>query len=78
MKEYGFKFHMNDWSASLGLANFPFLAKNLARHRENARFYDESLKHVKGIELIRPPNGAVSSYWCIRCLLKINPNSLNT
>ena len=24
VKEYGFKFHMNDWSASLGLANFPF------------------------------------------------------
>ena len=73
VKEYGFKFHMNDWSASLGLANFPFLAKNLARHRENARFYDESLKHVKGIELIRPPNGAVSSYWVYSLFVEDKP-----
>ena len=61
--EYGFKFHMNDWNASLGLANFPFLATNLSRHRDNAYFYNEKLKNINGIKLILPHNGALSSYW---------------
>ena len=72
VKEYGFKFHMNDWNASLGLANFPFLGKNLARHRANARFYDENLKNTNGIRLIYPPNGALSSYWVYSLFVENN------
>ena len=72
VKEYGFKFHMNDWNASLGLANFPFLGKNLARHRANARFYDENLRNTNGIRLIYPPNGAVSSYWVYSLFVENN------
>ena len=67
--EYGFKFHMNDWNASLGLANFPFLATNLSRHRDNAYFYNEKLKNINGIKLILPPNGALSSYWVYSMLI---------
>ena len=72
VKEYGFKFHMNDWNASLGLANFPFLGKNLVRHRANARFYDENLRNTNGIRLIYPPNGAVSSYWVYSLFVENN------
>ena len=72
VKEYGFKFHMNDWNASLGLANFPFLGRNLARHRANARFYDENLRNTNGIRLIYPPNGAVSSYWVYSLFVENN------
>ena len=72
VKEYGFKFHMNDWNASLGLANFPFLGKNLARHRANARFYDENLRNTNGIRLIYPPNGALSSYWVYSLFVENN------
>ena len=32
VKEYGFKFHMSDWSEP-GIGKFSFLGKNLARHR---------------------------------------------
>jgi dTDP-glucose 4,6-dehydratase len=71
--EYGFKFHMNDWNASLGLANFPFLAQNLERHRANAQFYNESLKNTNGIKLIHPPNGANSSYWVYSLFVENKP-----
>ena len=73
MKEYGFKFHMSDWSASLGLANFPFLAKNLARHRENARFYDESLKHVKGSSSYVLQTARCLRIGCIRLFVEDKP-----
>ena len=63
---------MNDWNASLGLANFPFLGKNLARHRANARFYDENLKNKNVIRLIYQPNGAVSSYWVYSLFVENN------
>jgi len=63
VKEYGFKMHMNDLSASLGLANFPHLDVNLQKHRENAQFYDENLAGLNGITLLDLPPAALSSYW---------------
>jgi hypothetical protein len=34
--EYGFKFHMNDINAAIGLANLPSVDARVARHQENA------------------------------------------
>ena len=37
IQEVGFKYHMNDIAASIGLANLLVASENLRRHRENAR-----------------------------------------
>ena len=61
--EYGFKMHMNDLSASLGLANLPHLDRILAGHRGNAEFYNKALQGLNGVTLLEPPEGGLSSYW---------------
>ena len=63
VKEYGFKMHMNDLSASLGLANLPHLDHILRCHRENAYFYDTQLAGVNGVTLLKLPGNATSSFW---------------
>ena len=61
--EYGYKFHMNDINATLGLYNLPHMADLLRKNRENAAYFDEHLKNVKGIHLMNTNKKCNSAYW---------------
>lgn len=63
VKEFGFKFHMNDISATIGLANLPHLQNILKTHRANAAFYNEELKKHPMITLLENSPDRESSYW---------------
>lgn len=59
--EAGYKFHMNDISATIGNENFKYLNEILQKQRENAKYYDEVFKgKIKFVP--ENPNGK-SSYW---------------
>lgn len=75
--EYGFKMHMNDLTASLGLANFPHLEDMLAKHRANAEFYQRELSGLKGVTLLRIPEKALSSYWIYTIHILNKPDFIN-
>ncbi|MFF1732640.1 DegT/DnrJ/EryC1/StrS family aminotransferase [Streptomyces sp. NPDC058247] len=61
--EYGFKFNMNDINAAIGLANLETVDGIVARHRENAAFYDGELAGVGGIELTERATDRNPSFW---------------
>lgn len=62
--EYGFKFHMNDVNATVGIHNYPeVLEKVLPVHIDNARFYNEQLKDVPGVTLLEAESDRQSAYW---------------
>jgi dTDP-4-amino-4,6-dideoxygalactose transaminase len=61
--EYGYKFHMNDINATIGLYNLPHIADILWKNRENATYFDERLKNVSGIILMNNNNKCNSAYW---------------
>lgn len=61
--EWGYKHHMNDISATIGLANLPHIAGNLRRLRENAAMYRARLGNVPGIELMVEDLRDESAYW---------------
>jgi dTDP-4-amino-4,6-dideoxygalactose transaminase len=61
--EYGYKFHMNDINATLGLYNLPHMTNLLRKNRENAAYFDEHLKNVKGIRLMNSNKKCNSAYW---------------
>ena len=61
--EYGYKFHMNDINATLGLYNLPHIPELLRKNRENAAYFDEHLKDVKGIQLMNTNKKCNSAYW---------------
>ncbi len=61
--EWGFKFHMNDINAAIGLANLGQVDGVVQRHRDNADFYDQELAGVPGVELTQRAADRVSSSW---------------
>jgi len=61
--EVGFKYHMNDYAAALGLANLNGFAERLARIRSTASRYRESLKSVPGITLFENSTDRQSAFW---------------
>ena len=58
---YGYKFHMNDINATIGLANLPHMDKLLIKSRENGAYYNETLKNIKGVTLMK--EYGKSAYW---------------
>jgi dTDP-4-amino-4,6-dideoxygalactose transaminase len=61
--EYGYKFHMNDINATLGMYNLPHMNGILEKNRSNAMYYDENLKNISGIQLMNNNPKCNSAYW---------------
>ena len=59
--ESGYKFHMNDINATIGIYNFPHIDGLLEKNRENARYLNEKLKDINGIKIMNMSDK--SSYW---------------
>ena len=63
VEEWGFKFHMNDVNASIGMANLKSIDKIIDRHKENGNYYNEQLKDVPGVTLLENKDDRESAYW---------------
>ena len=61
--EYGYKFHMNDINATLGLHNLPYMDDLLKKNRNNAKYYDKHLQNIEGVTLMKQNPKCNSSYW---------------
>ncbi len=61
--EYGYKFHMNDINATLGLYNLPHMDELLEKNRRNAKMLNEGLKNIYGIQLLTNNPKCNSAYW---------------
>jgi len=59
--EAGFKYHMNDIAAAIGIANFNEACDSVARARDNAKYYQTQLKRAHVIQA--PPPDETSSWW---------------
>ena len=69
ISEWGFKFHMNDVCAVVGIENFKHLKKITSKHKSNAEYYDKNLKNVKGVTLLKRTKGFDSSFWIYSMLV---------
>jgi dTDP-4-amino-4,6-dideoxygalactose transaminase len=63
IKEWGYKFHMNDIAATIGLQQLRFVGDVLRRHRENAAYYRERLAGLNGFSLLNHRPDRMGSYW---------------
>lgn len=68
IKESGYKFHMNNMNAAIGLRQLESVEKNVLKHKENGIFYDKSIKN-KNVKLLNNSNGE-SSYWIYTILVE--------
>jgi len=65
IEEAGYKWHMNDVEATIGIEQLNWVGWVLRRHRENAAFYDYELRRrkIKKIKPLKYEKDRVSSYW---------------
>jgi dTDP-4-amino-4,6-dideoxygalactose transaminase len=61
--EYGYKFHMNDVNATIGLYNLPHIPDLLEKMRDNGKYFDKYLKDISGIQLMKINPKCNSAYW---------------
>ena len=61
--ESGYKFHMNDMNATIGINNLPHIESMLKIHRNNKKYFDEQLKDVKGLTLMQQTVECESACW---------------
>lgn len=70
IEEYGYKFHMNDINATIGLANLPYITGLLEKNRYNNQYLQDNLKNVNDIELFENKEDRKSSCWLFT--MKVN------
>ncbi len=63
ISEAGFKYHMNNVNATIGLVQLDCLDINVNRYIENGKFYDEHLQGISGVELVNYSKDSEPSYW---------------
>jgi perosamine synthetase len=68
--EVGYKYHMNDLAAAVGLGNLDAFPANLARHRAIAARYREALAGLPGLRLLEDRDDRESSYWLFTVLVE--------
>ena len=66
----GFKYHMNDFAASLGLANLNDFPANLARHHALGERYRAAFKDLPGLRLLQYRDDRSSAYWLFTVLVE--------
>ena len=69
IEEWGYKFHMNDVSATVGIENLKHAERLISKHKENAAYYDKHLQNTPGVTLLKREEGFDSSFWIYSMLV---------
>ena len=69
LSEAGYKFHMNDLIASLGIGNLRNLESAIMFAGIVARTYTVGLENLKRVKLLKPPTDRVGSHWFFSLLV---------
>jgi dTDP-4-amino-4,6-dideoxygalactose transaminase len=70
IEEWGFKFHMNDVCATIGIENLKFADEIISKHRSNASFYDKNLSNVAGVNILERNRDHNSAFWIYSMLVE--------
>jgi len=74
IKEFGFKFHMNNINAAIGIENYPHTSGVVEKHQANAKFYNDNLWNTSGVILPENESDRESSYWVYTIMVKDREN----
>jgi dTDP-4-amino-4,6-dideoxygalactose transaminase len=67
--EFGYKFHMNDVAATIGMEQLKHVKSVVDRHQANAAYYNERLGDLKGVKLLNYKPDRESAYWLYTILV---------
>lgn len=63
IRELGFKYNMNNVTATIGLVQLEYIRGVIERHVVNGRYFDEALSGIAGLDLCEWRPEAEPSYW---------------
>lgn len=69
----GYKYHMNNVNATIGLAQLGHIQPVLDRHIANGRYFDRALQGIAGLSICRWEARAEPSYWFYTVLVEDRP-----
>ncbi|MBW8362807.1 MAG: DegT/DnrJ/EryC1/StrS family aminotransferase [Kaistella sp.] len=61
--EAGYKYHMNNVNATVGLVQLEFLKENVLKYIENGEYFDQELQNIDGLTLLPYYPNTKPSYW---------------
>lgn len=61
--EAGYKYHMNNVAATIGLVQLECIDENVNKYIENGKYYDQHLGNVPGLTLLKYYDNTEPSYW---------------
>ena len=70
IEEWGFKFHMNDVCATVGIENLKCANEIISKHQENAAFYDKNLQGIDKLTLLTRHKDRESAFWIYSMLVE--------
>ncbi len=76
--QVGYKLHLNDIAAAIGLGNLEDFPLNLKRRREIAARYRNELKNVSGLQLLDYKEDRESAYWLFTVLVERREDFIRT
>ena len=59
----GYKYHMNNVNATIGLVQLTEIEGIINAHIENGKFFDKELQNISGVEQLQYYPGSEPSYW---------------
>lgn len=59
----GYKYHMNNVNATVGLVQMKYIKDVVEQYISNGKYFDNALKDVAGIELLKYNENSAPSYW---------------
>lgn len=63
IQEVGYKYHMNNVNAIVGLVQMDFLDEVVGTYIDNGKYFDKELQNTEGVELIQYYEKSEPSYW---------------
>lgn len=75
--EWGYKFHMNDLNATIGLCNLKNIEDLINVHKKNAYRYNNELRGLNKVQLLEVNEKSESSYWIYTLLVDNAENFIN-
>jgi dTDP-4-amino-4,6-dideoxygalactose transaminase len=71
INDWGYKFHMNDISASIGLSNIKHVNEIVSKHHENYKYLKNELSNeINGIKFLQEDEFSYSSSWIMTILVE--------
>lgn len=74
ISDWGYKFHMNDIAATIGLGNLPYLNDLVSKHHDNHQWLQNKLKTVPHMRVMKNSPEYYSASWVLTLLVEGRDN----